>query len=306
MLTHLLKKEIKELLMELGVRDPPSNPLVLRRFGGVHDMYSGASIKARLRIPDMYGRIVVENYDAETIDNDFNALVEANKNIIKVHEMISRALLEELSSPDIVFVSFSGGKDSVAALDIVLKCFGKGRVVPIFVDTGLEFPQTIDYVRVVEEHYGIEVVKVYAGVDKAVAERGLPTPDNRWCTMMKRRAFEEKVRELSRGHDNVVVVVGDRDAESASRSHRPPIRGREGYIEVAPIKQWSTAHVQLYTIMNGLPENPLYELGFYRTGCYICPSLRALELYIMRTRLWSILRGYRYMNEFYRAKSRGK
>lgn len=59
------------------------------------------------------------------------------------------------------------------------------------------------------------------------------------------------------------------------------MRHEEGKLVLAPIKQWSTLHIQLYMIMNNIPLNPLYIKGFYRIGCYICPALRSWELYIM-------------------------
>ena len=44
-----------------------------------------------------------------------------------------------------VTLSFSGGKDSLAAYGIAKK--GKLKITLIFIDTGLEFPDTVDYVR---------------------------------------------------------------------------------------------------------------------------------------------------------------
>ncbi len=291
------------LLKELGLENPPETPLVLRKFRGVHDIYSGPRIIGRLTIPDEGRGLVLEEVSNERYSNDFNLLLDKNKSIIMEHIRISNKIFEIVGSPDIVVVSFSGGKDSIVVLDLAIKYYGKNKVYPIYVDTGLEFPETIEYVSKVQEYYGIEVVKAFAKIDEAIRERGLPTKTNRWCTGLKTKAFKEKLEEITRGCEQVLVVVGDRDAESVSRSHRSPVRKlSDKMVEVAPIKQWSTAHVQLYMYLNKLPVNPLYEQGFYRIGCYVCPALRSLELYIMTRKLWNKLCGKEFIEKFLREK----
>lgn len=47
-----------------------------------------------------------------------------------------------------VYVSFSGGKDSTVLLDIVRDLFPE--VPAVFVDTGLEYPEIVDFVKTVE------------------------------------------------------------------------------------------------------------------------------------------------------------
>ncbi|MCD6488797.1 MAG: phosphoadenosine phosphosulfate reductase family protein, partial [Desulfurococcales archaeon] len=270
-------KYMEELLQQLGVRNPPENPLVLRRFHGIHDVYSGTKIYARIEIPDEYTIPKAEQLLENPLGNPIECIVGENKSIVELHTRIAYRFLASLGEPDIVVVSFSGGKDSIVVLDLAIKYYGRERVYPIFVDTGLEFPHTIRYVEEVEEYYGIDIEKAEARIDEAIKYKGLPRKGDRWCTGLKTRAFHEKLGEIVKSYDKVVVIVGDRDAESASRSHRSPVRRKKGYIEAAPIKIWSTALVQLYILLNKLPENKLYSYGFYRTGCYICPSLRSVS-----------------------------
>jgi len=97
---------------------------------------------------------------------------------------------------------------------------------------------------------------------------------------MKIEAVEKAIAELA--HGNTLVVTGDRDAESRSRSMRSPSRNTSLNVKtVSPIKLWSTAHTQLYLLRKKIPLNPLYLHGFYRIGCYICPALRSIEKYII-------------------------
>jgi len=70
-------------------------------------------------------------------------------------------------------------------------------------------------------------------------------------------------------------------------------------MQVAPIKMWNVTHTQLYPLQNNIPLNPLYELGFYRLGCYICPALRSWEIMIMKfTPLKNILGNLPFYKEF--------
>ncbi len=288
---------VYSLLKELGITSPPRDTVVIRRFHGVHDLYSGRRVKARLYIPD-YGVPKTEEYHVDTIDNDLDRFLRENKTVIEKHLSVTKTLLDNLGEPDLVIISFSGGKDSVVVLDIAIKHYGRNKVIPVYVDTGLEFPYTLDYINTIEEYYGVEVTRAYAGIDKAIKTHGLPTRDNRWCTRFKQEAFWRKTIEITKGYDNVIVLLGDRDAESRKRSHRPPVRRRDKFIEVTPIKQWSTLHVQTHILLNKIPLNTLYLHGFYRIGCYICPALRSWELYIMRNKLWSLLMGREWIKEF--------
>lgn len=266
-----------------------SIPVLVRKFGGDHDIYVGKNKLGVLRIPDKgispSGYIIRRDYPHISLSN----IVNANEEVLNAFERISIKILENYRDwAQQVLVPWSGGKDSTVALLLAVKVFGKDKVKAIFCDTGLEFPFTIDYIDKISRQLDVEVIRVYAGIDREIIEKKapLPTHDYRWCTGMKIEAIESKIRELV-SNKRTLVVIGDRDAESEKRSIRPPIRILdENLVYVAPLKMWSTAHVQLYLIRNNVPFNPLYLCGFYRIGCYICPALRSWEVYVMtRTKL---------------------
>lgn len=258
-------------------------PLLVRKYGGEHDIYCGDKKVAILQIPDEgiipKGKIIRETYDEP---NEKNVL-EANKQVLSLYEKISIKILEKYREwADTVIVPWSGGKDSTATLLLTLKVFSKNKVKTIYADTGTEFPWTHKYINEIAERLGVEVIRVYAGIDKGILDEGYPMPrhDNRWCTYRKIKAIEETIGKLSDG--NILLVKGDRDGESRARSMRPPIYvENENKIVVTPIKFWSAAHIQLYMLLNNIELNPLYYKGFYRIGCYICPALRSWEVYIM-------------------------
>jgi len=275
-------RKILEKILRVNICN---NPLLVRKFSGEHDIYCGVKKIAKLSIPDEgfkpSGKYFNREFDPGT--NRIENLLKANNEILKMYEEISLSFLKKYSDwADTIIIPWSGGKDSTASLLLALKAFPRDKIKVLFSDTGTEFPWTIGYVEELADKLGIEIYRVYAGVDKGLLKEKLPMPthDNRWCTARKIASITKGIARLSEG--KTLIVTGDRDAESKRRSIRSPVRRVDSEtMIVSPLKFWSAAHVQLYILWSGYRLNPLYEMGFYRIGCYICPALRSWELYIM-------------------------
>jgi phosphoadenosine phosphosulfate reductase len=193
-----------------------------------------------------------------------------------------RSVTEEYRLP--VVVSYSGGKDSLVALDIVAKSGVKLCVY--FNDTGLEPRETYENLRAVSEHYGVEIIVGSAGDRFWRAARlfGPPARDYRWCCKVIKLGPTTKVLG-DRFPGGFVSVVGQRGAESFQRSRLPPVsrsRWVAGAIVVAPLQEWTALDVWFYIFLHGLPYNPAYERGFDRLGCVICPANELAELELVR------------------------
>ena len=260
------------------------DPLVVRTSSGRHLVYNGPRVRAQYVVSDAGFRPSASvRGDVEPLDNDWRRVAVENSGPLRAVVAATKGFLEAFDDYDTVVVPWSGGKDSTAALLLALEVFGRNRVRVVYGDTGTEFPQSREYVEETARRLGIDYVVAYAGLDKAILEEGMPMPShgNRWCTGRKVEAIERTVRSISEG--KTLLVVGDRDAESVARSERPPVRkGVTGdFTVVAPLKLWSGLHVVLYMLARGVTPNPLYELGFYRIGCYMCPALRDWELNIL-------------------------
>jgi len=123
-----------------------------------------------------------------------------------------------------------------------LKALGR-KVIPVFVDAGLEFKETLEYVDDLACQLGVSLLKLKAPIKKAAESgRELPTNKNRWCTHLKVKATQDYIRQLSKT-GRVLMVAEDREAESPSRLSRPATIEHEDYVEVAPIKLWTAMHV---------------------------------------------------------------
>jgi len=256
-------------------------PLIVKLIHDVHEVYVGSVRVGSVIIPDVdVSRVLEVCHRVEDVSHVFEKTIEVNRDKMEIHEEIAVHLLRSVAESydyDRVIVPWSGGKDSTAALVLALKVFSRDHVVPIFVDTGVEIDEVYKYVNDVAKILGISYEVEYAGIDVEWERRGfeLPTHENRWCTKLKIAALYRAIKKVA---ERPLIVVGDRDTESLLRLFRPPVRPHGNYVQVAPIKFWSTAMVQLYLLQNGVPLNPLYLEGFYRIGCYICPAYRCWEL----------------------------
>ncbi|MCE4617468.1 MAG: phosphoadenosine phosphosulfate reductase family protein [Desulfurococcales archaeon] len=253
---------------------------------GLHEFYCGSERAGTARFSLTETKIHSWNNEAICPKLDENKLIEENQKLLEILENKALSFIRK-NVPDHVekiIVPWSGGKDSTAVLVLSIKALGKDRVIALHVDTGTEFPTSSEYIERVSRMLGVQVERVYAGLREAIGSRGLPQLGERWCTGLKLDALRRGIRDILKD-EKPVVIVGDRDAESKLRVRRPQLRASKEETSLAPLKLWGGAHVQLYLKSRGIPLNPLYEIGFYRIGCFICPSLRDWEISIMLKRI---------------------
>lgn len=165
------------------------------------------------------------------------------------------------------YIAFSGGKDSMVVLDLARRVDPDLPVV--FFDSGLEYPETLDFIRKVADDWDLDLHRIAADpplldvlVDSGAWEHHVPdgaAPD------LHRILITEPAR---RAHELLGPgeLWGVRADESAGRRTLYTTSGREGVIErrdgtvaYGPIWNWSTGDVWSYIRRHRLPVNPLYE-----------------------------------------------
>ncbi|WP_135609435.1 phosphoadenosine phosphosulfate reductase family protein [Methanococcoides sp. AM1] len=182
-----------------------------------------------------------------------------------------------------VHVSFSGGKDSLVVLDLTLSALKNRDVNAFFLNTGIEFPETVDFVHDHCEKRGIELIEEKA--ENAFWDNlesfGPPAKDFRWCCKVCKLAPAGRIIDrCTEGGGVCLTIDGKRKHESFSRaniaaSEKNPFVPDQ--LNIFPIRDWRAIEVWLYIHWRGLEYNPLYDTGFERVGCYLCPAELSAE-----------------------------
>jgi phosphoadenosine phosphosulfate reductase len=180
-----------------------------------------------------------------------------------------------------VVVGFSGGKDSLATYLVVEKALGESPPL-FFVDTGLELPETLEHIREFAELRNAKVISDAAGDQfwESVDTFGPPARDFRWCCkVLKLGPAAKTIADELGGHS--LSFMGQRKLESFQRSIEPRVTSNPwvpGQTSANPIQNWNALEVWLYIFREKAPFNPLYNEGYHRMGCYLCPSSPLAEL----------------------------
>ncbi len=202
--------------------------------------------------------------------------VYANMHILKKVENKAQSFIKNVAvtTNKPVTVSYSGGKDSLATLLLVRDAVQKFDI--LFADTGLEFKETVDNVKQVAEGFYLPL-KLHSSGEafwQAIDNFGPPTVEARWCCKVCKLGAITQVIE-DNYENGCLTFIGQRKYESEVRANsehiwKNPWVGNQ--IAATPIQNWTALHVWLYLFWKKAKYNPLYEEGFDRIGCWLCPS----------------------------------
>jgi phosphoadenosine phosphosulfate reductase len=162
--------------------------------------------------------------------------------------------------PEGYWLAFSGGKDSTVVYALA-QMAGVAYDVHYQV-TGIDPPELVEHIR---DHYpGVKFERHERSIWRWIETSGLPTCINRWCC----RALKEG------GGAGRTVLTGVRWAESSRRRQRrmvEPCYRDDRRLFVHPIIDWSDTQVWQFIRSHHLPYCQLYDEGFRRLGCVMCP-----------------------------------
>ena len=202
-------------------------------------------------------------------------------------------------------VSFSGGKDSLVVLLLALESRLEFSI--FFLDTGIELPETIEYVEEVEKKYNLNIDKISAGnaFFENLEHFGPPGRDYRWCC--KACKLGPTTRYILENYPKgLLTLIGQRRYESMERMKKGSVWENEwvpNQLSASPIQEWTSLEVWLYIFWKRAPINPWYRRGLTRIGCYLCPSSDIADFYIEAKYFDGIEKWFEYLRKY--AKERG-
>ncbi|MBE0517896.1 MAG: phosphoadenosine phosphosulfate reductase family protein [Thermoplasmata archaeon] len=229
-------------------------------------------------------RWVVANEAHEPRDTDvtWDDVLIANSEVLERRVSEAKAFISRVVSdnPLPIAVSYSGGKDSLATLLLVLEAGIRPKLM--FIDTGLEFQETRKNVEEVAEEYSLEIVKEEAGDAfwRNVSLFGPPAKDYRWCCKTCKLGPATRIiqKNFPKG---VLSFIGQRAYESELRAGKGRIWRNPwtpNQLGASPIQKWTALHVWIYLFSRKANYNPLYRQGLERIGCFLCPATDLAEL----------------------------
>jgi phosphoadenosine phosphosulfate reductase len=246
------------------------------------------------------GMAIKKRYKSEPLEADIlpggqtrEQMLEANNQLLRNIEKEAIAFIQHTSQkynlPNVV--AFSGGKDSLAVLLLARKALPDQSFHVMFINTGIEFPETTENVSSAISELGLDNQLLVKHVDEEQFFRvldlyGFVARDYRVCCKTVKLG---PTSQLIDEHfpQGCLSYIGQRRYESHRRSasrriwRNPWVPNQVG---ASPIHNWTALMIWLYLFQEEAPYNPLYQEGFERIGCMFCPASTMSEFEIITSR----------------------
>ena len=252
---------------------------------GIRRYVLNGELVAEAKGGGFYTKPVVEVYrtDLHLQPVDLDALWQENKALMSGLEQSTidyiRIKHDHYAKQGYAFVvAFSGGKDSLALLELVSRALSPDEFIVVFSNTGMELQCTLDAVETAKKRWSnlrFYEAKSHLDPKDSWEEFGPPGRRLRWCCQVHKSVPTIlKLREITRDYNvKAVVFDGVRAEESAQRASYDDIgEGVKNVNQVNshPMLEWNAAELFIFLLTNNLLLNSAYRYGINRIGCTVC------------------------------------
>jgi phosphoadenosine phosphosulfate reductase len=161
------------------------------------------------------------------------------------------------------------GAEGCILLHLLAEIEPKVRVFNL--DTGYQFPETLELRDRLAERYGIEVELIRAETTKEEYERQHGGP--LYISHSDQCCYDRKIVPLRRalvGYDAWITAIR---AEQSTHRAAARVVGPDpkfGLVKINPLLNWTRRDVWAFVVTHKVPYNPLYDRGYSSIGCWPC------------------------------------
>jgi len=192
---------------------------------------------------------------------------------------------------DRVFVLFSGGRDSLVTLHLVMRALGKSFKVVYTRLPGNTAPECDNYVFNICKRWRLKLIVAYLDYNfwKKLKEAGFPyiaKGTTRWC----KDEFKYKVWKKLGGYQTLFITGVKRSDRKVREITIKPLQFVERWkaFSLAPIFNWTKQDILNYISKHNLTVNPLYNEIGHSGNCIWCPYLNKASFIKTMKKYWNI------------------
>lgn len=145
------------------------------------------------------------------------------------------------------------------------------RVHIFNLDTGYQFPETLQTRERLIERYGIEIelVRPEQSVAQIEAAFGGPIYDRDPARCCHLRKIVPLTRHLA-GYDAWISAIRRDQTPDRATAGIVQWDGKFGLVKVNPLANWTKREVWSFILAHNIPYNPLHDQGYASIGCWPC------------------------------------